>query len=152
MDFEAKTVDIEPAISDLRNRTLSRLPCDFSRLVYLASSRDYNTGRYYHDGLAFHFSDDVVDKAFAVCHEEIFGRLVFCSFEELVEDLQHYVSSTEEKPEDLLKSWNHFESYRITIPSQCDELAAGLFCSNVRIALALLQIRRNVASQDEQFA
>src|SRR5436190_23268535 len=127
MDFGAANVDIEPAISDLRNRTLSRLPCDFSRLVYLASSRDYNTGRYYHDGLAFHFSENIADKAFGVCHAEIFDRLVFCSLEELIEELQDYVSSTQERPEDLLKTWNHFASYRVTIPSECDELAAGLF-------------------------
>ena len=59
MSYKERNIDVGQAVTDLTNRTLSRLPGDFSRLVYLASSRDYNTGQYYHDGLAFHFSESV---------------------------------------------------------------------------------------------
>lgn len=152
MSFESRNVDVEPAVSDLRNRTLSRLPGDFSRLVFLASTRDYNTGQYYHDGLAFHFSEKVASEALGACHKEVFDRLVFYSLKELVEELHSYISSTNERPEDVLKSWKHLESYRVTVPSECDELAAGLFWSNVRIALAILQSRSEAASQDQRFA
>jgi len=152
MSPEAKNVDIEPAVRDLRNRTLKRLPGDFSRLVYLASSRDYNTGQYYHDGLAFLFSQNVVSKAMALCHTEIFDRLVYASLEELVEELGSYISSTNERPEEFLKSWKHLGSYRVTIPSECDELAAEVFLSNVKVALAILETRQKPASQDEQSA
>jgi hypothetical protein len=150
MGVKASNVEIGPAVTDLKNRTLARLPGDFSRLVYLASSRDYNTGQYYHDGLAFHFSEQVASKAMAVCHREIFDRLVYASLEELVDELWNYISSTDERPEDFLKSWKHLGSYRITIPSECDELAAELFLSNVKIALAILQARQKLASQSEQ--
>src|SRR6266705_4504825 len=105
MSLEAKYVEIEPAVRDLRNRTLSRLPGDFSRLVYLASSRDLNTGHYSHDGLAFHFSETVASKAMAACHAEIFDRLLFCSLEELIVELRKYISSTEIRPGDVLRSW-----------------------------------------------
>ena len=152
MSPEAKNIDIEPAVRDLRNRTLKRLPGDFSRLVYLASSRDYNTGQYYHDGLAFLFSQNVVSKAMALCHTEIFDRLVYASLEELVEELRNYISSTDEQPEELLKSWKHLGSYRVTIPSECDELGAEVFLSNVKMALAILETRQKPASQDEQSA
>lgn len=148
----ARNVDIEPAISDLRNRTLARLPGDFSRLVYLASSRDLNTGHYSHDGLAFHFSENVASKAMALCHREIFDRLVYASLEELIEELRNYISSTDERPEEFVKSWKHLGSYRVTIPSECDELEAEVFLSNVKMALAILQIRQKPAFQDEQSA
>src|SRR5882724_13114308 len=152
MGFEAINIDIGPAVTDLRNRTLSRLPGDFSRLVYLASSRDYNSGNYYHDGLSFHFSEMVVSIAFAECHREVFDRLVYASLEELIEELRNYISSTNEQPEEFLKSWKHLGSYRVTIPLECDELEAEVFLSNVKMALAILQTRQKPASQGEQSA
>src|SRR6266481_8783986 len=152
MSPEAKNIEIEPAVRDLRDRTLKKLPDDFSRLVYLASSRDYNTGQYYHDGLAFLFSQNVVSKAMALCHTEIFDRLVYASLEELVEELGRYISSTNERPEEFLKSWKHLGSYRVTIPSECDELGAEVFLSNVKMALAILQTRQKPVSHDEQSA
>ena len=152
MGLEQRYIDVEPAVTDLRNRTLSRLPGDFSRLVYLASSRDCNSGRYYHDGLEFHFSQNVASKAMAMCHREIFDRLVYASLEELIEELRNYISSTDERPEEFLRSWKHLESYRVTIPSECDELEADVFLSNVKMALAILQTRQKPVSQDEQSA
>ncbi len=152
MSYQARRIDDEPAVTDLRNRTLSKLPGDFSRLVFLASTRDYNTGQYYHDGLAFHFSEKIASQALGKCHKEIFDRLVYCTLEELIEELRSYISSTDEKTEDVLKSWKQLESYRVTIPSECDELAVGLFVSNVKMALAILQTRQKPASQDEQSA
>ena len=152
MGLEPRYIDVEPAVTDLRNRTLSRLPGDFSRLVYLASSRDCNSGRYYHDGLEFHFSHNVASKAMAMCHREIFDRLVYASLEELIEELRNYISSTDERPEEFLRSWKQLESYRVTIPSDCDELEAEVFLSNVKMALAILQTRQKPVSRDEQSA
>ena len=150
MSYATRNIDLEPAITDLRSRTLSRLPCDFSRLVYLASSRDLSSGRYSHDGLAFHFSETVASKAMAACHTEIFDRLLFCSLEELIAELRKYISLTEVRPGDVLRSWKNLGSYRVTIPSECDKLAAEIFLSNVKIALEFLQTRQESALHDEQ--
>ena len=152
MSYTSRNIDLEPAITDLRNRTLARLPGDFSRLVYLASSRDLNTGRYSHDGLTFHFSETVASKAMALCHRDIFDRLVYASLEALIEELRNYISSTNERPEEFLTSWTRLGSYRVTIPSECDELEADVFLSNVKMALAILQTRQMPVSQDEQSA
>jgi hypothetical protein len=141
MSQKARNIDVGPAVTDLKNRTLSRLPCDFSRLVFLASTRDYNTGHYYHDGLAFHFSEHVASKALAACHREVFYRLVYTSLEELIKELRNYISSTDERPEEFLKSWKHLGSYRVTVPSECDEQEAAVFLSNVKMALEILQTR-----------
>jgi len=118
----------------------------------LASSRDLNTGHYSHDGLAFHFSETVASEAMAACHRQIFDRLVYASLEELIEELCNYIASTDERPEEFLKSWKHLGSYRVTIPSECDELEAEVFLSNIRMALAILQKRQKSVSQDEQSA
>lgn len=152
MAFSQITADIQPVLEHVRNRTLLKLPCDFSRLVYLASVRDFNTGQYFHDGLAIHFTEKIVSSAFAVCHREVFNRLVFCSLEQLVEELSRHISSTCERPVDALKSWRNLESYRIMVPLDCDELAAQLFLSNVKVALAILESQQKLASQDERLA
>jgi len=118
----------------------------------LASSRDLNSGHYSHDGLAFHFSETVASKAMAACHTEIFDRLVFCSLQQLIEELQRYIASITERPEDFLQSWIRLGSYRVTIPLGCDEMAAEIFLSNVKLALAILQRRQESALQDGQSA
>jgi len=152
MTLEQRNIDIEPAVTDFRNRTLSRLPGDFSRLVYLASSRDLNTGHYSHDGLAFHFSENVASQAMALCHREIFDLLVYASLEELIDELANYISSTDERPEDFLNSWERLGSYRVTIPSECDELEVQVFLSNLKMAMAILRLRQKHSSRDEQSA
>ncbi len=77
---------------------------------------------------------------------------MYVSLEELIEELRNYISSTDERPEQFLKSWKHLGSYRVTIPSECDELEADVFLSNVKMALAILETRQKPASRDEQFA
>src|SRR5260370_2780048 len=111
MGLERRNIDIEPAVTDLRNRTLSRLPGDFSRLVYLASSRDCNTGQYFHDGLAFHFSQNVASKAMALCHSELFDRLVYVSLEQFIQEPNNFIFSTDEQPEEVFKTWQHLGSF-----------------------------------------
>ncbi len=88
----------------------------------------------------------------AACHTEIFDRLLFCSLEELIVELRKYISTTEIRPGDVLRSWKHLGSYRVTIPSDCDKLAAEIFLSNVKIALEILQTRQESALKDEQSA
>ena len=51
MNATVKLVPVQAAYDDLLNRSLSKISCDLARLIYLASTRDYNTGTYHHDGL-----------------------------------------------------------------------------------------------------
>src|SRR5215469_2469363 len=149
MGFPAMNIDIIPAVTDLEARTLSRLPGEFSRLVYLASSRDCNSGQYAHEGLSYHFGEIAASKAMAVCHERVFEELVYCPLEEMVQKLHDYIASTCERPENVLKSWSRLQSYRVTIPSECDELAAQTFWSNVKIALMILESNQRMSRQNE---
>ena len=135
-----RRIDTEAAVEDLKHRTLPAIPGEVARLVYLASTRDYNTGHYYHDGLAFSFTEEVAGMALAACHQEVFERLAFTSLEELVQHLDHYVTSTG-PPREVLETWTKLEPYRVALPLDCDPLSAKLFLSNLRTALAILAAR-----------
>lgn len=145
MRSEIKRMDLEAATEDLKTRTLAGLPGEVSRLIYLASTRDYNTGQYYHEGLAFRFSEEVAARALAGCHQEVFRFLAFSPLESLVKELDTYVRSTPAQPEQVLETWRKLEPYRVTLPSGCDRLSAEFFLSNVKVALLILQARRSAA-------
>jgi len=52
-------MDVQKAAEDVHRRTLATIPRALDRFIYLASTRDYNTGMYFHDGLAARFSAEV---------------------------------------------------------------------------------------------
>lgn len=129
---------VEDALRDLQNRTLARLDGDFARLVYLASTRDYNSGRYEHDGLSFRFTKQVAEEALRAAHREVFVSLALSTLKDLVAQLEHYIRSGCARPAELLTSWTDSEAYRVLPPAQDDPLTAKLFISNVKIALAVV--------------
>ena len=63
MSATVKLAPVQAAYDDLLKRSLSKVSCDLARLIYLASTRDYNTGAYHHDGLASRFRADAASKA-----------------------------------------------------------------------------------------
>jgi hypothetical protein len=142
MSATVKPVPVQEAYDDLLNRTLSRIPCDLGRLIYLASTRDYNTGNYYHEGLASRFSPDVARNALAIAHRQAFYKLSAFPLEDLVQDLEAYLKSTRENPQDFLRTWQKLEPYRVAIPTEVNLTIARLFTSNVRLALAVLRFRQ----------
>lgn len=147
MRLELKRENVEAAIEDIKRRTLAGLPGDLARLIYIASTRDYNTGQYYHEGLAMDFSEEVAGRALAACHREIFERLAPSSLEDLIKQLETYVSSTHARPNEVLEAWKKLEPYRVTVPLGCGRLTAEFFFSNIRIGLAVLQARQNAGPQ-----
>jgi hypothetical protein len=145
MSNSVKSMNVEQAVRDLQGHTLEGFPGEIARLVYLASTRDYNTGQYSHDGLAFRYSEELARTALAEQHREIFRKLVFTSMEDLVQQLDAYMSSSRVPPAEFLEVWRKLEPYRVTIPMDCDALSVELFFSNVRIALAILQARQEMS-------
>lgn len=139
-----KDMEIEAAIEVIKRRELSGLRSEFSGLTYLSSTRDYNSGRYYHEGLARRFSEEAMESALAACHKEIFERLVYSSLAELVRQLEIYVSVIPEAPANILRAWSKLEPFRVLMPLSCDRLSADLFVSNVRVALTILQGYRQI--------
>jgi hypothetical protein len=136
-----KRMDVEQAATDLRSRTLSDIPRSLDRLIYLASMRDYNTGLYYHDGLASRFTQEVACEALANCHREAFNQLVSCSLRDLVGQMEGYIDSTHTSARDFVAAWKKLEPYRVAVPVETDPVSAQLLFSSFKIALAVLEAR-----------
>ena len=132
---------MQSAFEDVLNRTLSHIPSDIGRLIYLASTRDYNSGSYQHDGLADRFSPEAAGAALRAAHSEVFTRLASMSLEELVADLERYILSSEEIRTQFLRTWSELEPYRVAIPMNQDPTTTQLLLSNIRVALEVLRIR-----------
>lgn len=141
MSSPAKRMDVLAAADDLRRRSLLEMTLPLQRLIYLASTRDYNTGFYYHDGLASRFPQGVVSEALADCHREAFRALLACSLEELVLQMEAYIASTSTNPSDFVAAWKKLEPYRVSVPVDTDGLTADFLFSNFKIALAILEAR-----------
>ena len=127
-------------MADLEARTLAGLRGDVSRVVYLSGTRDYNTGRYQHDGLVLRFGESAAQTALARCHEAVFQDLVNCGLQSLVAQLAAYIESTGADQARVLDSWRRLEAYRVLIPSNCDSLSADCFITNIKIALEVLRL------------
>ena len=127
------------AIEDLQTRTLSHIPSDFAKLVYLASTRDYNTGTYSHDGLAYKFTPAISEMALETCHEQVFEKIAEADLERFVAELADYLRSTREAPKTVIESWKAFAPYQLLAPRTCRGAAKDFFISNVRISLAVLE-------------
>jgi hypothetical protein len=145
MNVAGKLVPVQAAYDDLLRRSLARLSGDLERLIYLASTRDYNTGSYHHDGLAARFRPDAAGKALEIAHRDIFYRLSAYSLEQLVQELELYLNSSHESPADVLRIWQKLEPYRVAIPLEVNPAVARLFLSNVRLALAIWRHRQKQA-------
>jgi hypothetical protein len=145
-------MSFDEAREDLENRTLAKLGGDFARLIYLASTRDYNSGRYCHDGLAFRFTEEAAESALAAAHKAVFSNLARSRFQDFVRQFELYLHSESAQATDLLKTWGRLEPYRVLTPSESNPLTTEYFVSNVKIALAILQSRWKVPSQAEQSA
>jgi hypothetical protein len=141
MNLRTQRENVERAAEDLRRRTLSEIPRSLDRLIYLASMRDYNTGLYYHDGLAGRFTQDAACEALADCHREAFRDLLRTPLRELVAQMEAYVQATGTSPFDFVTAWKKLEPYRVAVPVQTDSLSSEFLFSNFKVALAILEAR-----------
>jgi hypothetical protein len=148
MHGELRFEDVEAARRDLENRTLAKVEGDFARLVYLASMRDYNTGEYNHEGLSCRFTEKVARRAIAASHRDVFMRLVLCSVEALVEQLEIYVRYSSSTIAEIVRVWEKLRPYAVTVPLECSPLGARFFALNIRAALAILRRRHSRAHLD----
>jgi hypothetical protein len=139
MDLPDKTVAVEEAYDDLVGRSLSRINGDLARLIYLASTRDYNTGKYHHDGLAARFQMEIACQALELAHRQIFHQVAAYSLEALVREVELYTSSSRQSREEILQVWQKLEPYRVALPVDVNAAVAQLFVSNIKLALAILE-------------
>ena len=120
---------------------LKALPNDLSRMIYVATMRDNNSGHYYYPELTRKFSADIVDRAMLACHSQLFDRVVQLSLEDLTESLDVYMLSTHVQKARVIQSWKKLRAYRATIPIDSDPISAEVFFMKIEVAVAILEAR-----------
>lgn len=118
------------------------------RLIYIASTRDYNSGLYHHEGLASRFNPVAAAKALEYAHIKTFEAVSLMSLRQLSDELEKYMRDSRERPSAFLNAWQKLEPYRVAIPMCADQTVAEVFVSNVKIVLAILRHRYREATEN----
>jgi len=139
MEIPERIATVEEAYDDLSRRTLSRISGDLARLIYLASTRDYNTGEYRHDGLAARYRAEIAGQALELAHRQIFHRIAGFPLDQLVREVELYANSSPQSREEILRVWQKLEPYRVALPVNVNVALAHLLVSNIKLALAILR-------------
>lgn len=126
-------------MESFERQTLQDLEGRFNQLIYLASLRDYNTGRYHHYGLETRYSTGVVDEALRRCHARAFEELMLLPLEDQTRDLVGFFESVKEDRGRLIQTWRRLRSYQVLPPEDCPPLARQLFEKNLEIILQVLR-------------
>jgi hypothetical protein len=136
-------------IQDFTLTTLAGIPGEFSRLTYMASLRDLSSGRYEHAGLAALYSDEALQQALNLCHEEVFERVLETPLARQEADLKECLERMPGGFCTALTHWRQMEAYRLLMPERAPGYLKELFCSNLRALLEILQKECSTARSSE---
>jgi len=126
------------AASDLWRNTLSQIPSVFGRLVYLASLRNANSGRYEHHGLALVFGEDEANRALKKSHSRVFREWLTFNLEQQKVDLDLYLSGLNEDKRTVLTTWLELAPYRNLIPFTLRGVEKRLYTADLKALLELM--------------
>lgn len=121
-----------------RRTQLDKLPNDLTRMLYLASLRDCNSGRYLHPELSPSIGVENAHQALTACHERVFNRLLTAPVSQYIVQLEEYIRYTRTEKSIVLATWQSIEAYRATVPVSAIAIYRDLFCLNIEIALLIL--------------
>jgi hypothetical protein len=136
------------ASSDLWRNTLSQIPTAFGRLVFLASLRDQNSGRYEHHGLALVFGEQEADRALRQSHAQAFTEWLCFPLEHQKEDLDWYLRSLDARRRVVVSNWSRLAPYRGYMPAAAKRVDRELYFSGMEALLAMLRNECGVADPD----
>ena len=129
------TSDVEICSQEL---ALDDLPNNLTRMLYLASLRDCNSGRYLHPQLTQRMGVEEADQALSACHREIFRQLLHTPATGYALQLEEYIRYTRAERSVVLDTWCSLQAYRSTVPVHTSAVYSELFCLNVELALTIL--------------
>jgi len=136
------------AASDLWRNTLSQIPSVFGRLVYLASLRNANSGRYEHHGLALVFGEDEANRALKKSHSRVFREWLTFNLEQQKADLDLYLSGLNEDKRTVLTTWLELAPYRNLIPFTLRGVEKRLYTADLKALLELMGRAHGVGAPD----
>lgn len=148
LDARPKATLERGAVADIYRNSLSKIPSQFGRLVYLARLRSSNSGKYEHAGLAQIFGENEADKALRKQHVLIFQTWLDLSLSAQLDDLRSYLGSLESNRKLTLDTWQKLGPYRGLIPLNVVVPQKDLFLSNMRAMMRTLTAEVGLAWED----
>jgi len=133
-----------------REAGLDNFPNDLTRILYLASLRDCNSGGYLHPQLSSKMGIEGADQALCACHDHVFRRLLTTPISGYVDQLEEYIRYTRAERNTVLNTWQSLQAYRATVPVLASPVYCELFCLNIEMALTILQNRKLPADSGSQ--
>ena len=127
---------LQPALDAAEQIILGSLEGDLTKIVYLSTLRDNNTGTYFHSSLSELYGVERADRALAICHRNIFMQLVKVPVSEYVEELRLYMRFCKVN---VVAAWRRLQPYRATIPLEAPQFLVEIYCHNIEVALLILQ-------------
>jgi hypothetical protein len=107
-------------------------------MLYLASLRDCNSGRYLHPELSASIGVEKADQVLGACHDRVFQRLLTTSIRQYTVQLEEYIRYTRTEKNLVLTTWQSIEAYRATVPLWAMPVYRDLFFLNIQTALMIL--------------
>lgn len=136
------------AAFDVWRHTLSQIPSLFGRLVYLASLRDPNTGKYEHHGLALVFSEEEANKSLRSSHSAAFAEWIRFGLEQQKADLDLYLSQFFENKVLVIENWLRLTPYRNLLPASVRGTERKLYLADLEALLGILKNEYGVSDPD----
>ena len=129
-------------------RELSHIETSYGRLVYLASLRNPDNGRYEHYGSETSVPS-VVNKELVRLHEEIFREWVTYTLERKKADIELYIAGIESvDPAELISTWLRLTPYKNLVPAAIQGPERQKHVSDFEAILGMLKNVYGVASPD----
>jgi hypothetical protein len=136
-DFIGKPEPTRGPATELWRKTLSRIPTQFGRLVFLASLRDPLTGRYAHGPLSQIVGHDIANRTLCHSHHEIFSEWLNFTLAQQKGDLDQYLKASN-APFNLIP-------YRDIVPGTAHRVERQLYLTDLETLLELLRFERGVS-------
>lgn len=133
-------------IEDFTTRTLSAIPSEYARLVYVSTLRDLPTGRYLHAGLSSRYPEGAVNEVLTASHGELFARILEMPLEEQFADLQTCLQGLGGELGKQAGRWRELEFYRALIPVGVTTQLRELFCANLDALLSVVEAESAIPS------
>lgn len=137
--FRPKGMLERNALADLWKHTLSQIPSTYSRLVYLASLRDANSGVYRHHGLSAAFGREESLGALRKSHEDTFRVWLSLPLSDKSADLITHFQNVQENPRQVVTYLARATPYLSQLPDSASPAQRRQFKMEMETLLELIK-------------
>jgi hypothetical protein len=145
-----QTVSDPEVLDETWGRELAEIETAYGRLVYLASLRDSNTGRYEHYATGPDCRNRV-HAYFLKLHEAIFREWINYTLKRKKADIELYIHGLDSvDPSELVDAWLRLTPYKNLVPAAIRGPDREMHISDFEAILGLLRNVYGVASPDQR--